>query len=468
MCAPDYRRFRGWALTQLLFCAAFLVSGSIAFSQDVTVAQAQGSSDPANPTPISSEPPALNNMAADPSEPPPVELDAPSPPIVEDSKSVVTNETLDSGVSAVPHMFHYAAHVTVRAVYDDNINLTNTDRTSDYYFAIEPAITVGVGDIVGRQENYIRLDYAPSAFLFVDNSDFNAVQHLIRLEAQHRFSRLTLTLSQDVQLLEGANLNTNALATTGAVLDNAGRTRVDFYITHLNASYELSGKTFITAGLDYSVNDYHDLIGSEVAAGNIYFNYNYSPKLTIGVGGNGGYNWVDSPSPEQTFEQVNVRATYQATGKISLNASGGVEFRQFEGSSRDEHISPVYEVGATYQPFDGTTISVTGSRRTLNSAVFANQDYAATNIIFGLRQRFLQRVFLGLSVGYENTDYFATVSGVNATRNDDYFFIEPAIDFNIFRSWTVGAYYLHRQSDSSIDTFSFYDNQVGLRSAFTF
>ena len=81
-------------------------------------------------------------------------------------------------VSAVPKRFHYAFRLNLRGVYDDNIFISNGERVDDYYFAIEPGVTIGWGDIVGRDMNYLRLDYAPSIFLFTDNSDANAVQHL--------------------------------------------------------------------------------------------------------------------------------------------------------------------------------------------------------------------------------------------------------------------------------------------------
>src|SRR5438132_5451689 len=111
------------------------------------------------------------------------------------------------GYSAEPRRFHYSLRLTVRGVYDDNIFISNTNRVSDYYFAIEPMITVGFGDIEGRGGNYIRLDYLPSIILFVDHSNEDAISNLIHLEGRYQFSRLTLTLSQDVDILDGANLN---------------------------------------------------------------------------------------------------------------------------------------------------------------------------------------------------------------------------------------------------------------------
>lgn len=393
---------------------------------------------------------------------------------VSDSKPSLEVRGDDSGISATQKRFQYGFRLTLRGVYDDNIFLRESNRVSDYYTAIEPGLTLGFGDIVERQENYIRFDYAPSIFLFADNSDANAVQHIFRFEGQYRFSRLALTFSQDVQLLDGANLTATtglpAGGTPGLNLDAGGETAVNVYATLAGFSYDLSSKTFLSGGVAYNAWDYqNNLISSEQFSGNLFFNYNYSPKLVIGLGGTGGQTWVDSPSPDQTFEQVNARFTYQATGKISLNAMGGVEFRQFDNNGSDsDHVSPVFEFGATYQPFDGTNLSLRAARRTFASAVSVAQDYSSSSIVFGARQRFCQRFYLGVAAGYENDDYFSTMNGVNATRTDDYFFVQPALDVTITRWMTVGAYYLHRQNDSAAANFSFRNNQFGLRASFTF
>jgi len=308
----------------------------------------------------------------------------------------------------------------------------------------------------------------PSVILFVDHSAEDTVEHLIRLEGQYRFSRLTLNLSQDVAILDGANLN-STLDTTGlqANVDISARTRLNLYNTRLRANYELSGKLFLTGEFDASIYDYPDFISSEILSGGLYINYNWTPKVVVGIGGTAGYDFVDDPNPDQTFEQANVRINYQMTGKLTLTASGGVEFRQFQGH-RGERISPVFEAGAVYHPFDGTTVTLTASRRMLNSGFFPDQDFAATSVTLRIQQRLLQRIYLGLAAGYENADYFSTVNGVSATRNDDYYFVEPSVDVLITRFWSAGVYYLHREDISSFDFFSFYDNQVGVRTTIRF
>jgi hypothetical protein len=370
--------------------------------------------------------------------------------------------------SAIPRRIHYQVGLSVREVYDDNINLNQTNRQDDFYTTIEPRIEIGMGQPDG---NFLDLTYSPNAFLFINHSENDALQHLISLTGQYRFPLLTLSLSQDIQILDGTGLNADTgtgTTFTRTNLDVSGRTRLNIYATRLNANYSLTGKTFLTGGLSYSISDYAALISSSVLAGNIYFNYTYSPKLALGLGLAGGYNSVDAPSESQTFEQVNARASYELTGKVSATLSCGVEFRQVTDSGAEDNGSPVFEGSLFYQPFDGTSLALNVSRRTMASATLAEQDFHSTSIILSARQRFLQRIYFGLSIGYENSEYFSTTSGLSSTRSDNYYFLQPSLDFNVTSFWTAGIYYFYRKDDSSISSFSFYDNQYGLRTSLTF
>jgi hypothetical protein len=395
-----------------------------------------------------------------------------NPPLpVATSDADVESAPATSVDSGIPRRFHYRLRLTVRSVYDDNINLLNDNPISDFYTTIEPAVMLGFGDTDARVENYIRLDYLPAAFFFADHSENNSLQHVARLEGQYRINRLTLNLSQMVQIMDGVDVQTTDLG--GSLdqqvnLDVAGRTEFNVYTTHLNAAYYLTGKTFLSAGADYTSTQYTSLISSEVFSGNVFLNYNYSPKLVIGIGGTAGRNDVDAPNPDQTFEQANLRMSYQATGKIDLAATAGFEVRHFDGDMRDEYTSPVFELAMNYAPFDGTKISLRGNRRTLNSAVLFAQNYAVTNFSVGVQQRLLRRFFLSFNAGFESSDYFSTIGSTGPSRDDNYFFVQPSIAVQVTRFWTVGAYYLHRENDSSFESFSFHDNQVGLRSSLEF
>src|SRR5207237_7567150 len=102
------------------------------------------------------------------------------------------------------------------------------------------------------------------------------------------------------------------------------------------------------------------------------------------------------------------------------------------------------------------------------SASLAGQDYSDTNISLTFSQRLFSRVTVSLGVGYTNSDYLSATNGASTARNDDYFYIEPSIDVDITRYWSIVFYYLHREYSITLALFSFYDNQFGVRSSLTF
>jgi len=416
---------------------------------------------PSSPEPLS---PSTNYTTAQTTViPPPV---ATAPYGGGGSKNIFpAGETISSGE---PRRFHYELRLTVRGVWDDNIFISHTNKVSDYYFAIEPVITIGVGDIAGRNRSYLRLDYMPSAILFVDHSDQDAFNQLIHLEGGYNSGRLTLTLSEDIALLESANLN-SFFDTTGlwANTDASGPTRLNIFYTRLRADYELTGKVYLQGEFDSPTYFYPSHISDYTITGGLYIYYRWLPKVSVGIGGTFGYTWVDDPSTNQSFEQINLRLNYEVTAKLFLYASAGVEFRQFDGN-RDTYDSPVFELGLTYHPFSGTYLTLAAGRRIYPSGYVSNQDFGATYVAGRFQQRLFHRVYFGLGAGYENSDYISTNRDVSATRNDDYWFIEPSVDVLITRWLSAGVYYLHREDSSNEDFFSFEDNQVGVRATVRF
>ena len=369
---------------------------------------------------------------------------------------------------------HYQLKLDLRGTYDDNVTLTSRHEVSDFYIRIDPAIVVSFGDDDQEAANFVSFEYDPDVVIFFDHSEFDTIQHVLQLQAQSNFSRLTIDLNERAQFLHGADVNqptTTGTFVNAVNLDVRGRPRVNLFDTQLSATYDFSGKTSLAAGFQHSVSDYSDFISSQRLLGNLFLNYAYGPKLNIGAGGSVGREFVDEPTPDQTFEQINVRASYELTGKLMSHGSVGVEIRQFDGD-RSDHVSPVFELGLDYTPFDGSTFSLSGTRSNSSSASLAGQDFASTQIMASVRQRFSQRFFISLTGGYQNQTYFGASAFVDSTRVDNYYFIQPAIDVKITRYWYLGGYYLHRQNDSSDlffgDAFAFDENQAGIRSTLSF
>ena len=133
----------------------------------------------------------------------------------------------------------------------------------------------------------------------------------------------------------------------------------------------------------------------------------------------------------QLFEQANVRGTYRATGKLTFIGEGGLEFRQYSGgggAGAGDTVTPVFSLEGAWVPRRH------GNRRhTAQADVCVGNPggphYTATSVDVTVRQRVTDTVELMLSGGFVNADYSATTTGVDATREDNYFYIRPAISW---------------------------------------
>jgi len=402
---------------------------------------------------------------SNPTESAALEPTATQPPVIEPTES-----QSGSAVSASVRRLHYTLKLDVRGTYDDNIALTQTNHIHDYSLRIDPVISFSFGEAEASGSNSLHFEYDPDIILYLDHSNLDALQHVIHFGATSHLSRLTLGVTEEAQFLHGTDVN--QFTQTGTFvnsvnLDVRGRPEVNTFNTGATAAYDLTGKTSLSAGGQWSITDYSQFTSSQTVSGSLYLSYAFQPKLSVGVGGTGGRQLVDEPTPDQTFEQANVRLSYEVTGKVQASGSAGIEFRQVDTGTND-YFSPVFELGLYYEPFDGSAFSLSGSRRTTSSASLVGQDFISTQFTASWRQRLLQRLSVSFTGGYENLTYFNVISGVNSTRDDNYYFIEPAIDVRITRYWSAGGYYLHRENTSSLSGFGFNDNQTGFRTTLIF
>ncbi len=382
---------------------------------------------------------------------------------------MVRGTAVDLGI---PRRFQYHFRISLLETFDDNVFLDKHNKQSDFITVIQPGVTLSIGDVENRTDRFVRFDYSAGIYLFARRGGEDNVQHLLRLDAQYRFQKLTLTATQEVQILNGADLSgidNGGTQVSRVNLDVAGRTSLNIYTTSLRADYPLTGKTSLDLGLLYSLSDYETLINSEVFSGDVYVNYALGSKLTVGGGISGGYAPAENPTPDETFEQISLRLNYVLTGKISFTGSAGVESRQ-TGGRGGSSVTPVFDFSALYLPFDGTTVGFSANRRVLISAINGGQNYQSTGFSLSVRQRFYTRFSLSLSGGYENDHYVSALDGVNATRDDNYFFIQTGVDVTLRDHISAGLVYQHREnlSSGSVDATSFSDNQFSARITFSF
>ncbi len=358
-----------------------------------------------------------------------------------------------------PRKFRLLLGLSASAVYDDNIFLEEKNEDSDFNFTLSPSIGAAYGD---PQRNFLELVYTPSFVFFADHSNENAVEHAVSLRASRRTDRWLIQGNFDFRALSGANSGDDADRRGERVGERVDRRT---YTAGLRGVYSISGKTSLEVGFAASATDYDVFLDTVDVVNQNYLDYLVTGKTTVGVGFGVGYAKSEG-GPDQIYEQANVRVRYTPTSKIAFRATGGVELRQVDGG--ENQVNGIFGLGVEYTPFHQTTLSLDAYRRVRPSSVVAETNYVVTGIVLSARQRFLQKFYVTLAAGYENTEYESIADNVNFSRQDDYFFLRPSIDFSIRERMTVSLFYEFRNNESSNQEFEFANNRFGVSFGLTF
>src|SRR5947209_15433396 len=240
----------------------------------------------------------------------------------------------------------YAVHLNVRGAYDDNIALTHTNRLDDRYVQIQPSLMLGIGDVVNL-DTFLAAIYAPSFFRYDEHDEFDSDQHQVRLLGGIKSGNLILRLTQDVSILNNIVLAASS-AERSVVGTINGRTDLDIYNTRLAANYNMTPNDFLLSELKMNRTEYaQPLVSSELYAVDLYLNHGFSQSLVLGVGVEGGYNTVDSPTPDQSLVQANGHVRFQPGERFALDIIAGAEFRTFARLSRGSYSKPVFAISAS-------------------------------------------------------------------------------------------------------------------------
>jgi hypothetical protein len=372
----------------------------------------------------------------------------PSVPVTEPSSP---SDWLQWGaVSAHP----YAGYTVL---YDNNIDLSGTNKIDDVIVHLTPGITLHAGDTANRQERYLLVDYSADPTFFIQEGGHrNAVDHRGNLSLLWPVSRLTLGLSQDY------------VAITEPSVDVHRRIQQTTYNTRLTSRYQVSDKSAIEVNGRYVNRDYNDpsFVKSQEFSNDDWFDYQVTPKLSTALGV--ALGWVDiRNNPDQNYQRGLVRAKYEVTEKLDAHGQAGVENRQFQ-SGRSDRLGPVFGLGAVYQILPRTVLSLDVNREENNSSVLAGLNYVATSLTAAIRQELSEDIFLNVAGGYVNSDYRGAAPTINSTRNDDYFFVRPSLDAMLGEHWKTGIFLQYRENKSNVKNVEFDNFQAGMQASYTF
>ena len=381
---------------------------------------------------------------------------------------------LDLGpISVRPHLY-------IDAYYDDNVSLRRSHKQEDFVWHIAPGALFGAGEFRGDKGTYVSLDYTMRGSIYPKHDGYDSLDHDVIMSGGWKLSKLTLGLSQAYEIENGKQVEVGAFVEEEA------------YTTLLTSKYELSDKTF------FELNGRQSLICSKVRIldapdfklnainewlAEAWGGYKATEKITAGVGGTIGWrdirgfaNGATSAevTPNETFEQALVRASYRATEKLDLNGSAGLQFSQFQDGD-DKGPSLVFTLGGSWQPLERTSVSLEGYRRDVPSFGLNGQNYTLTGTRASVRQLFLEKYTLSLSGGYENSHYTKNSSSVSGgSPTYDYFWIRPGLDYQFNERWVTGLFYQYRTKNSNLNSTSldlnhdYSNNQVGIYSSYRF
>jgi hypothetical protein len=351
-----------------------------------------------------------------------------------------------------PSRWKWKRSLSLGVSADDNVYLSSTHKQSDVIFTLGGNFQLLWG--LKKEESYLAIDYSPSVIVFADHSRANAFDQKVGVGGQWRIAKLTLGVQAGAQSLSGSDT------------DVGGRANRSLWQVSLQAKYDYSTKTSFEVNLAPNAADYSHYLDSIEWTNSNWIDYQVFPKTRVGAGLTFGY-LKPAGSSAQTYQEALVRITNPMSGKLTVNASGGVQYRQL-GSGGGTQTTPVFRVGASYQPFDGTAISVDASRRIYSSAATVGQNFAATGGTVSVRQRLFKRVFATVAGGYEDATYQSTESQGGTSRHDQYVFVRPSVSFE-FRKWVNLELYYQYRSNTSTAAFSAFDSNIaGLQAAISF
>lgn len=346
---------------------------------------------------------------------------------------------------------------TVAEVYDDNIYL-QPHKSSDFITQLSLVLDYRVGNDTAIDGNYLDLFYAPSGDIYANHSSSNSFNQNTGAFFQHRFSKLTLGITQTY----------THESVTAAQLNNLVTSAVLF--TKVSAKYVYDEKISIDSSFNQRYTDYETsgYSNSNEWYGEAYALYKYDAKLTVGAGPR--FGWLDvGMAPNQTYQQYLGRVDYQYSGKLLFELYAGVEDRQYQGSVTGDKIAPVFAASATYTPFINTALTLAAHRSYSPSYDLNGQNFIATAVSLIGRQRFCDEFYYNLGFGYENDTYEgAGVTLTGPSRNDNYYYVTTGFDW-VPNSWYKGSiYYKYQRDDSNFSSFAFTDNQVGVSASFAY
>jgi hypothetical protein len=337
-------------------------------------------------------------------------------------------------------------HFLYRFLYGDGIPAQANEKLATAINEVYPGMLFQVG-------SHWQLDYTPSLHYYSNSHFQDTTSQSVALNGVTTNQNWTLGLSQ--RYAEASQ----PLIETGAQTD------LETYNTAITAAYHFNTKASLEMGLNQDFvfegqnASSEPLVDYKVWSTMDWFNYQFWPRLGAALGIGGGY--VDfSAGSDISYEQLQGRISWQATDKVSLLASGGLDDRQFLSSTQPALLNPIFTVSGFYRPFEDTTLSLNASRA-VSPSYLEGLIRESTMVSGSFRQRFFKKLSLDFSTGYSVISYEASSVGPNQTREDHDTFVEVRLSVPILKRGTAGVFYEAMENTSTVAQYQLSSTQIG-------
>ena len=363
-----------------------------------------------------------------------------------------------------PVDFH--PHLLYQFIYGDGIPSAPTNHLTSAIQEISPGLLLDIGA-------HWTLDYTPTLIFYSNPQLSDTTSHNASLNGRTQYEDWAFGLSQGYTYSAVPEFQTEA------------PTAQTSYTTGLTASRRMGSQFSAQWSLDQTISSSSLMLGSTpgisqnlhswVLSSGLIYQTDYG--MGFGINGSGGWDLI-TPGANMTFEQVQGTFNWQVLGKISVEASCGLEVSQLMGA---QLVDPTYSGAITYRPFEQTSASLVASR-SVAPAQFTDEVTENTSINATFRQRFLQYFSFELSGGYSSTPYvgFATAeefnpnNGQNAfgspliagslqqNRTDNSRFARVSLGSNFRQRGSISIFYTYSDTTSSLAAYALTSTQVGI------
>lgn len=323
----------------------------------------------------------------------------------------------------------------IHPILSTGLNYSTTggnNGSSGFYGSLSPAFTLTLGEpATGRT---VSMQYTGSLTYGSESAGTQAYTQSFTVNGSFNFVKLNLGFGLDFSQLSGSDRDYGG--------QNVSRQIIGLT---LSPSYTYSEKTSFTASLSVPIRLFGQGESSEGVNATGFVNYAYSPVTTVGFGAGFGTLQVEEGA-SQVFEQALFRLTYLLNTKLSFNGTAGYEF--LDAGSK-EQITPTFGLGLSFSVREGTSVSLSGERRILNSAALEGVNYTDTSISVTLSQRLGDFVQFTGTIGYENAEYTGVEEGASSDRTDNQLTLQAGISYHFAQHWLVSGSFSYNKDFSN-------------------